>query len=286
MANSIASMSVMVVGDKTYQIVDENAVTDVQVNGSSIVSSGVANTNIKTINNQSLLGSGDLTVGGSQQVWYGTCGTGGSTATKVVTTTTGDFDFKAGNVLYVRFTNANTATGDLSVTVDGTNKALYFGNGRTAPKYWSALETLALVYNGTSFYAVNQGIATTLHYGATMLENSVTSTRTDMSATPNSVRQAYEKAQNAMDAIPEIQGGLTNSINVNANSYTDVTIVFDTEFSAVPNVVVSIYSTSTAGAIGSLTASALDVTTKNFKVRVFNAGSASRSPAVNWIAIN
>lgn len=87
-------------------------------------------------------------------------------------------------------------------------------------------------------------------------------------------------------SIPEIDKGRTGSISVNANNSKDVTVTFDTAFSAVPKVVVSIYSTATAGAIGSLTASALDVTTTGFKVRVFNAGSASRSPAVDWIAIN
>ena len=86
--------------------------------------------------------------------------------------------------------------------------------------------------------------------------------------------------------IPEIDSGRTASITAAANNYKDLTVSFDTTFSSTPKVVCSIYSTSTAGAIGSLSCSALDVTTTGFKVRVFNAGSAQRSPAVDWIAIN
>lgn len=87
-------------------------------------------------------------------------------------------------------------------------------------------------------------------------------------------------------SLPEIASGRTASITAAANSYKDLTVSFGKTFSSAPKVVCSIYSTATAGAIGSLSCSAIDVTTTGFKVRVFNAGSASRSPAVDWIAIN
>ena len=93
-----------------------------------------------------------------------------------------------------------------------------------------------------------------------------------------------EKADSS--SLPEIATGRTASITAAANSYKDLTVSFGKTFSSAPKVVCSIYSTSTAGAIGSLSCSALDVTTTGFKVRVFNAGSAQRSPAVDWIAIN
>ena len=67
MANSIAPMSVMVVGDKTYQIVDENAVTDVQVNGSSIVSNNIAN--ITTIPNITV-SSSQPSGGSNGDIWF------------------------------------------------------------------------------------------------------------------------------------------------------------------------------------------------------------------------
>lgn len=128
--------------------------------------------------------------------------------------------------------------------------------------------------------------ASTTQYGMTQLVNSYSSTATDKAATPYAVKQAYDKAQNALDAIPEIDSGRTASITAAANNYKDLSVSFGRTFSSVPQVVCSIYSTSTAGAIGSLTCSALDVTKTGFKVRVFNAGSASRSPAVDWIAVN
>lgn len=137
--------------------------------------------------------------GGKQQVWYGTSSTSASTATKVVTTTTRDFEFTAGNVLFVKFAYGNTTSSNLSVNVDGTTKYLFVGQTRNGVYRWSANETLALVYDGSYFFAVNQGIASTDYYGETKLNDSVTSTSTNTSATPNAVKQAYDLASSAND---------------------------------------------------------------------------------------
>lgn len=94
-----------------------------------------------------------------------------------------------------------------------------------------------------------------------------------------------------------IVGGRSGSINVAANSYKDATILFSDNSPWLddrrlePKVIASIYSTSTAGAIGSLSVSVIGLEINGnddiigFNVRVFNAGSANRAPAVDWIAI-
>ena len=76
------------------------------------------------------------------------------------------------------------------------------------------------------------------------------------------------------------------SVTVNANSYKDVAITFPQAFSAVPRVVVCIASSSTAGAIGSITAAVLGGSEKTtgFTARVYNAGAAQRAPVLIWTA--
>lgn len=95
-------------------------------------------------------------------------------------------------------------------------------------------------------------------------------------------------------------GGRSGSITVPANSYKDVTVRFRNKdgnvvwsyfYEATPKVIASIYSTATAGAIGSLSVSVLGYEYDGnddiigFKARVFNAGSSQRAPAIDWIAI-
>ena len=88
------------------------------------------------------------------------------------------------------------------------------------------------------------------------------------------------------NSIPRTDHGLTEGVQTNANSYKDLTVPFNKTFSSVPTVVCSIYSTATAGALGSVSVSAINITTTGFTARVFNAGSSPRTPAVSWIAIS
>lgn len=81
-----------------------------------------------------------------------------------------------------------------------------------------------------------------------------------------------------------ICSGSIASTSVAANSYTDVSVTFPFTFSSAPNVVVGLNSTSTAGALGSISVAVTSRTTTGCTIRFFNAGSASRSPAAYWIA--
>lgn len=126
----------------------------------------VSGTNIKTINNESVLGSGNITVsGGVQSTWYGTSNTTASTAAKVVTCE--GFTLDTGAVIAVLFTTANTAaTPTLNVNSTGA-KEIRIGN--TAPNAtsnalkWSANTVLFFVYDGTYFrYVASKAAGTAI----------------------------------------------------------------------------------------------------------------------------
>lgn len=85
---------------------------------------------------------------------------------------------------------------------------------------------------------------------------------------------------------PQMQAGNIGATSVSANSYTDVAVTFSKAMSGTPIVVCCVVSTSTAGAIGSITATVTSTSTTGFTCRIFNAGSTARTPAVNWIAMN
>ena len=82
----------------------------------------VSGTNIKTINNTSLLGNGNIDIQSTaQNVWYGTCTTGATITTKVVTTASGDFGGNVGNVLVVMFDNGLESAANIDyLVIDGT----------------------------------------------------------------------------------------------------------------------------------------------------------------------
>lgn len=115
----------------------------------------VSGTNIKTINNESLLGSGNINIsgGGSTTTWYGTCSTTASTAAKVVTCE--NFSLVKGAIIAILFTTANTAaTPTLNVNSTGA-KSIYIGsdtvNSTTNTLKWSANTLLYFMYDGTYF---------------------------------------------------------------------------------------------------------------------------------------
>lgn len=82
-----------------------------------------------------------------------------------------------------------------------------------------------------------------------------------------------------------ISTGLVTDVSVPANGYTDVSVNFGKTYKSNPTVNVSLLSTSTAGAIGNMTAAVLSVTTTGATFRIFNAGTNPRQPSIQWIAI-
>lgn len=175
----------------------------------------VSGTNIKTVNNESLLGSGNISIagGGSKNIWYGTCNTTASTAAKVVTTSSGDFTLTTGNIVFVHASTANSYNGTATLNVDGTGakNIVSVGTTTTTRYYWKAGEAIAFIYNGTDFMLLEQGTATTTYYGITKLSSSTSSTSEALAATPKAVKTAYDLANGKQDAL--VSGTNIKTIN-------------------------------------------------------------------------
>lgn len=88
---------------------------------------------------------------------YATCSTAAGTAAKVASTGQTGFKLIKGAKVVVRFTYANTAN-TITLNVDGTGaKNVYFLNSTTATAKWFAYSTIEFVYDGTNWYATNNG---------------------------------------------------------------------------------------------------------------------------------
>lgn len=132
---------------------------------------------------------------GTQNVWFGTSTVAANTATKTTTTTTGDFVLDEGNIVFIMFTSANTAS-PAYLNVDGTGSVnIYATNGTNSVGYaWKLGEIVAFIYDGTKFVMLDGGTATTTYYGVTKLSDSTSSTSTSLAATASAVKSAYDLA--------------------------------------------------------------------------------------------
>jgi len=162
----------------------------------------VSGTNIKTINSETLLGNGNITINGSgeQNVFYGTCDTVGTTQIKVVTVD--DWSFNTGNILFVKFNDSNKYNGTAIISIDGVEKDIAtVGTTKTSRYYWKSGEVVGFVYDGTNMVLLEGGTATTTYYGITKLSSSTTSTSEVLSATPKAVKTAYDLANDKADSV-------------------------------------------------------------------------------------
>lgn len=157
--------------------------------------------------------TGTASVGGTQNTWYGTCPTGATAQTKVVTTISGDFSLTTGSMVRVKFTNAQSYNGGIKLDVDGTgaHNVMRQGTTVTVRYFYLAGEVVDFVYDGTNYIAVNEGIATTTYYGVTKLSSATNSTSDAMAATPAAVKAAYDHASSKQDAL--VSGENIKTIN-------------------------------------------------------------------------
>ena len=133
----------------------------------------VSGTNIKTINNESLLGSGDLTISGgagSQTTWFGT----GATATtvdgvKCVPVSSNGWTFSAGNILVVMMSSANLTitTQVVALSVNGSAPVSIARDGAVlsaaneVPRntfIWDDQEIVSFVYDGEYFQVCSRSL--------------------------------------------------------------------------------------------------------------------------------
>lgn len=123
--------------------------------------------NIKTINGNNILGSGNIEIqggggGDSNYVCYGTCSTTASTKSKVVSVSN-SFELKSGTIIGVKFTYTNTAS-NVTLNVNNTgakqiwyNNSVYSSNSSDICGYASRINYY--MYNGTYWAFLSQGIA-------------------------------------------------------------------------------------------------------------------------------
>ena len=146
---------------------------------------------------------------------YGECDTPAATAAKTVTIP-GITVLKTGLHITVRFTNAQeVASPTLNVNGLGAKSIRTEYDTKATSTEWSAGTVLNLVYNGTYWFIINKGHATTTYWGQTKLSSAIDSTSTSLAATPSAVKQAYDLAA---AAVPQ-----TRTVNSKALS-SDITL--------------------------------------------------------------
>ena len=124
----------------------------------------------------------------STTVYYGTCNTSASTRAKTVTCQ--GFVLTTGATVIIKMTNAQTysssSSANVTLNINNTGAINLKSYGTTqAPRYcWVAGEIITVVYDGTNYILLENGLATTTYYGMTKLNNTITSTSSSLAVTP------------------------------------------------------------------------------------------------------
>ena len=102
----------------------------------------------------------------------------------------------------------------------------------------------------------------------------------------NSRSNALSVDWNGKMYTKQIQAGSISGTDIASGSIRTATVNFPQSMSATPIVVASLISSSTSADIGSISVGVHDVSSTGFTCKIFNNSGSSRSPAVNWIAVN
>ena len=86
----------------------------------------------------------------------------------------------------------------MNVNSTGAKAIKKYGTAAPETYLWQAGAVVEFVYDGSYWLIANGSTATTSYYGLTKLSSSVSSTSTTLAATPYAVKQAYDKANNAL----------------------------------------------------------------------------------------
>lgn len=198
--SSLATANTKLAGIEAGAQVNQNAFSNVVVGSTTVAADSATDTltisgggGVKVSGNAS---TDTVTIESSFPVWYATCSTAAGTAAKVATTSDSDFALSTGARVYVKFTNAQSASGTVTLKVDSAAaKNVYPAGSTGATQYhWLAGEVVEFIYDGTNFIMVNGGVATTTYYGVTKLSSSTSSTSTALAATASAVKSAYDLA--------------------------------------------------------------------------------------------
>ena len=163
-----------------------------------------------------------------QNVWYATSSSSGYTSSKTATTVSSTaqsaFVLNTGVVVFVKFSNQTTVTGNLWLNVDGTgNKQVYVTGTYTDGSYlWNANDVVGFVYDGTYWRMLDGGKATTSSYGKVKLSSSWANNDSSVVPTSAHLYQVYLVADGKQDQLTA-GTGITisgNTISATGGSYT------------------------------------------------------------------
>ena len=183
-------------------------------------------------NDSGFIGEEVRTVYG-QDVWYATCSTGASTATKVVTPASsqvGHYDYNStrdGHILFVKFDNENTTSSNLKLSVGGGSAVTVYttGNTRDGSYLWNAGDVVGFVYSYStnSYRMLGGGKATTSSYGKVKLSSSWANNDSTVVPTSAHLYQVYLVADGKQDRLTAGTGitiDQNNVISTTGGSYT------------------------------------------------------------------
>ena len=164
-----------------------------------------------------------------QNIFYGTCPTTSVTQTKVVSVD--DWNFTTGNILFVKFTNANSYDGTAKISIDGTEKNIVtMGVNETSRFYWRPGELIGFVYDGTNMLMLEGGIASTTYYGATKLSDSIASNSSTTAATSYAVKTAYDLANGKANTSDLGNLAYEDDVDLSTHDVSELTDTNDTAF--------------------------------------------------------
>ena len=151
--------------------------------------------------------------GGNLRIFYGTCSTGATAQTKVVSIAEVS-ELETGDVFYVKMTNAQTYNGVPKLQINSlAAKNIARTGSVTASRYeWNAGEILEFVYDGTSMILVDGAIADTTYYGLTKLSSAVDSNSEEVAATSKAVKTAYDAANKTMTGATATAAGESGNV--------------------------------------------------------------------------
>lgn len=137
----------------------------------------VSGTNIKTVNNESLLGSGNITIEGGGSIPYLTCADEATTVAKTTTLVSGTLPptLEVGQQIAVKFTSwNNTVDPTLEVGTYGAIPMMRYGTtavGTSASTSWASGSVCIFVYDGANWILLSDENTTysTVKYGSSGL---------------------------------------------------------------------------------------------------------------------
>lgn len=188
-------------------------------NGTAAAASGGTAATPKAVNDalNAAKSYADSAVEDGKNVWYGESTTEGSTAVKAVTTDTGDFSYDVGNILVVRFLEADSVSGtNTSLNVDGLGSKLIYYRNAGAPNQdalqntWMAGEVVIFAYDGDGFTAIGKVPASSARYGVVKLSDATDGTQAaaggHTAATPAAVKAVKDAIPAASTTNPSMDG--------------------------------------------------------------------------------